>query len=320
MTGIHDREAMLAALLQALPYIRLYRGSCFVLKLGGEHGESAETLAHFAQQASIFHEFGIRLVVVHGGGPQATAVAEKLGIESRFVAGRRVTSPQMLEPVVMALNGTVNTAILSAFRAEGLPAVGISGVDAGLLKARVRPPVTVETEEGPAVVDYGEVGDILAVDRTVLDRLLAAGFVPVVSPIAADDTGRLLNINADTVAAQIACALEAGKLIFLTEAPGLLEDRRDPGSLVSYTDLDGVTALETSGAVDGGMRPKMAAAKAALLGGVKRVHVVGFRQKAGLLLEVFTNAGAGTLIVRSTSELTPGEQTQTSEEEEEASP
>ncbi|MGC8724228.1 MAG: acetylglutamate kinase [Acidobacteriota bacterium] len=320
MTGHPDREAMLAALLQALPYVRLYRGRCFVLKLGMEREEGAETLAGFAQQASIFHEFGIRLVIVHGGGPQATALAERLGVESRFVEGRRVTSPQMIEPVVMALNGSVNTAIVSALCAAGLPAVGISGVGAGLLKARVRGPVTVQTPQGPATVDYGEVGDLIAVDRSVLDRLMAAGFVPVVSPVAADETGRLLNVNADTVAAQIACALEADKLVFLTKAPGLLEDRKDPASLVSYTDLDGVAALEARGAVEGGMRPKMAAARAALQGGVRRVHVVGLRQKASLLLEVFTNAGAGTLIVKSTSELAPGEQAQPPEEAREASP
>ncbi len=320
MTGHHDREAMLASLTRALPYIRLYRGRLFVLKLCGAMGRDPDALREFAEQATVLREFGIRLVIVHGGGPQATELAERLGIESRFVEGRRVTSPQMLEAVIMALNGTVNTAVLSACRSAGLPAMGVSGVDAGLLAARVRPPVVVTSKEGSSTVDYGEVGDILGVDRTVLDRLVGAGFVPVVSPLAADDRGRVLNVNADTAASQIAVALQADKLIFLTDTPGLLEDKGDPNSLVSYTDLTGIASMEAKGILDGGMRPKMSAARAALAGGVKRVHVVGYQAKASLLVEVLTNEGAGTLIVKDISELTPGEQEAAAETQQGAVP
>ncbi len=308
MTGPHDREAMLAALTRALPYIRLYKGRLFVIKLCGAMGDDPDALRRLAEQAGILREFGIRLIIVHGGGPQATRLAERLGIENRFVRGRRVTSPPMLEALVMALNGTVNTAVLSACRSAGLAAVGLSGLDAGLLEARARPPVVVGSDEGSSTVDYGEVGDIHSVDPTVLDRLMAAGFIPVVSPLAADESGRLLNVNADTVASRIAVALQADKLIFLTDTPGLLEDQHDQGSMISYTDLTGLASMEARGVLDGGMKPKMSAAQIALSSGVKRVHVVGFEARAGLLAEVFTNEGAGTLIVRDISELTPGEQ------------
>lgn len=320
MTGHHDREAMLASLMSALPYIRLYKGHLFVLKLCGAMGSDPEALRQFVEQASILREFGIRLVIVHGGGPQATLLAERLGIESRFVHGRRITSQPMLEAVVMTLNGTVNTAVLSACRSLGLPAIGLSGVDGGLLAARVRPPVVIESQEGPSTVDYGEVGDIVAVDGTVLDRLIAAGFVPVVSPLAADDRGRVFNINADTAASQIAVALQADKLIFLTDTPGLLQDESDPNSLISYTDVSGLASMEAKGILNGGMKPKMSAARSALAGGVKRVHVVGYQAKAGLLAEVLTNEGAGTLIVKDIAELTPGEQQASAEPHEGAPP
>jgi acetylglutamate kinase len=307
MTGSHDRESMMNSLTEAMPYIRLYRGHVFVIKLGGALGSDTAALGEVAAQAGVLCEFGVRVVLVHGGGPQTTDLAGRLGLETTLIGGRRVTSPATLEAAVMAMNGSVSTAILAACRVAGLPAIGLSGVAAGLIRARVRPPVMVEGGDGPASVDYGEVGDIVSIDRGVLDRLLGAGFVPVISPIASDDRGRVLNINADTVAAEVARALAADKLIFLTEAPGILEDRRDPGSLVSYIDLDGLEALEGRGALAGGMLPKVVAARAALSGGVRRVHVIGFRQRRGLLIEVLTNEGSGTLIVRETAELLPGE-------------
>jgi len=308
MTGPYDREATIMGLLRALPYIRLFKGRLFVIKLGGSACSDAATLRALVEQVSVLVELGIRIVLVHGGGAQATALAERLGVESRFVDGRRVTSPKLLEVVAMTVNGTVATAILAACRAAGLPALAVSGLAAGLVRARVRPPVVKDLGAGPVEVDYGEVGDIVSVDAAVLEKVMAAGLVPVVSPLAADDSGRVLNINADTVAAALASALEAEKLILLTDAAGILEDRRDPGSLVSYLDLAGLDAMEARGALDGGMLPKITAARAALGGGVGRVHIVGVRVKAGLLVEVFTNDGAGTLIVRSIADLAPSEQ------------
>lgn len=306
----HDeRETAMAALLEALPYFRLYRGRTFVVKLGGSACAEPPALGRIVNQVKVFHETGIRTVMVHGGGPQTTALAARLGIETAFVGGRRVTTTEALEAAVMALNGTVNTSILAACRAAQLPAVGLSGVDAGLVRAAVRPPVEVADGQGaPRMVDYGEVGDIVSIDSGLLDKLLACRLVPVVGPIACTDEGRLLNVNADTVAAAIACALDAEKLIILTEAPGILENRRDPTSMVSCIDLEGLGALAARGALEGGMLPKAHAARAALAGGVRRVHIVGYRQPLGLLTEVFTNQGCGTLIVKDLAALPAAEQ------------
>ncbi len=296
MTGPYDREAAMAGLTRALPYIRLYKGRVFVIKLGGAATSDAAALRHLAEQVGVLREVGINVVLVHGGGPQATALAGRLGVETVMVGGRRVTTPEALAAVVMAINGTVRTAVLAACRAAHLPAVGVSGLDGALVRARKRAPAAVEGD-GPEAVDFGEVGDVVEVNREPLDALLAAGYVPVVSPVSADDDGRVLNVNADTVAAAVAAALDAEKLVFLTETPGILEDAGDHSSMVSCVDLAGLAAMEASGALGGGMLPKVNAARAALASGVRRVHVVGFRQKLGLLTEVFTNEGSGTLIV-----------------------
>jgi acetylglutamate kinase len=299
MTGEFDRETAMTALGQALPYIRLYRGKLFVLKIGGASTEAA-ALRRLVGQIGVLSELGIRIVLVHGGGSQATALADRLGVPTRMIDGRRVTSGEVLEVTGMALNGTVSTALLAAGRASGLPVIGVSGIDAGLVRASVRPPTPV---------DFGEVGDIVSVDATVIERLLDAGFLPVVSPLAATDDGRVLNINADTVAAALASALGAEKLVFLTDTDGLLESPRDRTSTISFVDLEGLDALEQSGALEGGIRPKVEAARAALSGGVRRVHMVGQAHPQGLLVEVFTNEGAGTLIVRSRADLSLAEQT-----------
>jgi len=304
----HDRDATMGALLRALPYIRLYRGRVFVLKLGGEAVADAGSMRKVVEQVGVLAELGVRLVVVHGGGPQTTALAERLGLPTRIVGGRRVTTSETLEVAIMTMNGTVNTAVLAACRAAGIAAVGVSGVDAGIVRARRRAPVETIVDGVRTTIDYGEVGDVMSVDGPALERLLDDGFVPVVSPLSADDAGNVLNVNADTVASAIACALGAEKLIFLTAVPGILEDRNDPGSLVSYIDLPGLLLLEGHGALEGGMLPKVNAARGAILGGVKRVHIVGFRQPLSLLVEVFTNEGAGTLVVRDRAELSPGEQ------------
>lgn len=301
MRGEVDRDTAMAALAQALPYIRLYRGKLFVLKLGGA-STAPDAVRRLVEQIVVLSEFGIRIVLVHGGGPQATALAERLGIPTQIVDGRRVTSPEVLELAIMALNGTVNTALLAACRAAGLPALGLSGIDAGLVRASVRPPVPL---------DYGEVGDIVSVDTSVIERLLDAGFLPVVSPLAATDDGRVLNLNADTVAAALASALGAEKLVFLTDTAGLLEDPKDGLSTVSYVDLEGLDAMERGGAFEGGIRPKVQAARAALGGGVRRVHLVGHAHVRALLMEVFTNEGSGTLIVRNRADLSVAEQAAT---------
>lgn len=305
--GPFDPEAGVIGLRRALPYIRLFRGATFVVKVGGVPCADPEVLRDLAEQVGVLAAVGIRVVVVHGGGPQATALAERLGVETPMVCGRRVTDAAGLEVVTMALNGTINTAILAAFRAAEVLAAGLSGIDGGLVVARQRPPRVMDVDGVPTEIDFGRVGDIVDVNVEILVRLLDSGFVPVVSPLCADDGGQVLNINADTVASAIARALAAEKLVFLTDIPGLLENAADPRSLVSYVDLPGVDEMQARGAITGGMLPKVAAAREALGGGVARVHMVGYRVRSGLLREVFTNEGAGTLMVRDQAELLPGE-------------
>ncbi len=305
MKDVGQRGVEVAALKHAVPYLQLFRGKVFVVKLGGAALVDEAAVRGLVGQLAALHVLGIRLAVVHGGGPQSTDLARALGIEPVFVAGRRVTDEQALDVATMALNGTVNTRLLSAARGAGLPALGLSGVDCGLIRARRRPPVA--WGENGEMVDYGHVGDVERVEGGVLLRLLDAGFVPIVSPLSADESGRLLNINADSVAAAIAITLAAEKLLIVSDAPGLLERPDDPSSLVSYCDRARLAALHASGSLTKGMLPKAAAIETALAGGVARAHLVSFRVPDALLLEVFTNDGCGTLIVPELAALRPEE-------------
>jgi acetylglutamate kinase len=304
MKDVGQRAAELAGLKHAAPYIRLFKGKTFVVKAGGEALETDGAIRDLLQQIEILSHVGIRVVLVHGGGSESSDLLRALGGEPRFVEGRRVTDEKALEVASMVLNGTVNTRILAAARGLGLPAVGLSGVDAGLIQARRRPPVKV----GDGMVDYGFVGDVVAVVPGVLTSLLDAGVVPVVSPLSAADDGTLLNINADTVAAVLAVGVRAEKLILLTGAPGVLERADDPGSLVSYTDLEGLRRLRDQGGLTRGMLPKASAIESALRGGVRRVHILSWQTPDGLLAEAFTNEGVGTLVVEDIDALTPAEQ------------
>jgi acetylglutamate kinase len=304
MKDVGQRAVELAGLKHAAPYIRLFKGKTFVVKAGGEALESDGAIRGLLEQIEILSHVGIRVVLVHGGGAESSDLLRALGGEPRIVEGRRVTDEKALEVASMVLNGTVNTRILAAARGLGLPAVGVSGVDAGLIQARRRPPVRV----GDGTVDYGFVGDVVAVAPGVLSTLLDAGMVPVVSPLSAGDDGTLLNINADTVAAALAVGLKAEKLILLTGAPGVLERPDDPGSLVSYTDLEGLRSLRDQGGLTRGMLPKASAIESALRGGVGRVHILSWQTPDGLLAEVFTNEGVGTLVVEDIDALSPAEQ------------
>jgi len=293
-----DPNKGIAGLKGTLRYVRAYRDHVFVVKLGGEVVKDDHALDGVAAQVSLLHSLGIRIVVVHGGGPQATALQRRLGAEPVIVAGRRVTDDAALEVAKMVYAGTLNTDVLSALRAHQLQAVGLSGVDAELLTARRRPPVTVVDDAGKsAVVDYGHVGDIMNVDPRVLVTLMDARFVPVVASLAGDNDGNVYNVNADTVAETIAIALRAQKLIYLTGVPGVLRDPKDPASLVTFADPDDLAGLMATGALSGGMRPKVEACIRAATGGVERTHIVDGRVPDSLLLEVFTGAGTGTMIV-----------------------
>ena len=305
MTSNRDRAIVVSALKHAAPYIRLFKRKTFVLKAGGEVFADPEQTRALMEQVGLLHQVGVRVVLVHGGGPQSTKLATDLGVDTTFVDGRRVTDDASLDVATMVLNGQINTRILAACRDLDIPAVGISGVDAGLIKAHRRPPVERDGEEA---IDYGFVGDIDSVEAEVLQKQLDNGLMPVVSPLSCDETGTLLNINADTVAAAIAAELDAEKLILVTGAAGILEDRNDPRSLISYIDRKALDGLRDSGKLADGMLPKAAAIDSALANGVSRVHIISWKLPDSLLLEVFTNEGTGTLVVNDTTALTPAEQ------------
>lgn len=305
MKSSQDRAVIVSALKHATPYIRLFKHKTFVLKAGGEVFADIDSTRLLMEQVGILHQVGIRVVMVHGGGPQSTALAGALGLDTQFIDGRRVTDGPSLEVATMVLNGQINTRILAVCRDLQIPAVGISGIDAGLIRAHRRPPV--EKKSGNAI-DYGFVGDIDGVDASVLHKQLENGLMPVVSPLSCDASGTVLNINADTVAAAIAAELKAEKMILATAAPGILADVNDPRSLISYIDRAALTKLQDSGKLGDGMLPKAAAIDSALANGVSRVHVISYKLPDSLLLEVFTNEGTGTLIVNDIAALTPAEQ------------
>jgi acetylglutamate kinase len=301
-----EHAATIHALRNASPYIRLYKGKVFVVKAGGAvFGDDAMTRA-LIEQIAILHYLGVRVVMVHGGGPQLTELTEALGVTTRMVQGRRVTDEKSIDATSMVLNGLINTRILAICRDLEIDAVGLSGVDAGLIRAHKRAPVQLNGEPGP--VDFGFVGDIDSVDVNVIRKHLDNGLMPVISPLSADNRGTLLNINADTVAAAIGAALSAEKLILCTGAPGILERASEPSSVISYTDLAGLARLRAAGALLDGMLPKAKAIEDALRGGVRRVHVISYSAKDSILAEVFTNEGTGTLIVQDVNALTPAEQ------------
>jgi acetylglutamate kinase len=302
--NVNERAIVVTALRHALPYLRVYKNKVFVLKAGGDAFVSNETTRALMEQIGILHHVGIRVVLVHGGGPQSTALSTRLGLATQMVEGRRVTDAQTLEVSTMVLNGEINTRIVAMCRALGIPAIGISGVDGALVKASKRPPVQVSGH----TIDYGFVGDILGIDPGIIVKQLDSGLLPIVSPLSADDGGTLLNINADTVAAMIACELKAEKFIMATGTPGILESLDDPRSLISYIDRAGLRRLRDEGKLSGGMLPKVAAIERALSGGVPRVHVISYAQPESLLLEIFTNEGTGTLVVNDTKALRPEEQ------------
>ncbi len=301
-----DPAVAVRSLRSAAPYIRMYKGKTFVVKAGGGIFGDAQGTRRLIEQIAILHYFGVRVVFVHGGGPQLTELTEALGVPTRMVQGRRVTDQKSIDVTSMVLNGLINTRLLALCRDLDIAAVGVSGVDAGLIRAHKRAPVRIG--EGSEMIDYGFVGDIDAVDPNVLKRLLDDGFMPVVSPLSADSSGVLLNINADTVAAAIGASLGAEKLILCTGAPGILERVDDPSSVVSYTDLPGLKRMREEGRLHDGMLPKAKAIEDAIRGGVRRVHVIAYASPESILAEVFTNEGTGTLIVADIKALSAAEQ------------
>jgi acetylglutamate kinase len=302
-----DPTVAVRALKSAAPYIRMYKNKIFVIKAGGEVFSDDVSTRNLIEQVAILHQVGIKTVLVHGGGPQLNSLQATLGIETRMVNGRRVTDQKSIDVTAMALNGLINTRILAICRALDIEAIGLSGVDAGLIRAHKRPPMPIAAGSSE-MVDYGFVGDIDSVNSVVLEKLLESGLMPVVSPLSADSNGTLLNINADTVAAAIGGALSAEKMILCTGAPGILERVEEPGSVISYTDIMGLKRLRDEGSLKDGMLPKATAIENAIRGGVRRVHVISYKSPDSLLAEVFTNEGTGSMVVADLKALSPAEQ------------
>lgn len=286
-------------LLNAHPYIRLFRHKTFVIKVSGAILADAGSRAALAEDVALLHHVGIRVALVHGGGPQLDALCSQLDVPREVVAGRRVTDARTLELARMVFRGALNSELVSALAAQGVKAVGLSGGDGASIVAHRRPPRTMRDPSTgtETLVDFGFVGDVDRVDPTLARTLLDADMVPVYCSLVADEQGQLLNTNADTIAARVAIALGAEKLILCTSVAGLLEDAQDPRRLVSYGDLGTVEELVRQGAVSGGMLPKLAAVGDALKGGVPRVHIIDGTRPHALLLEIFTNEGCGTMLV-----------------------
>ncbi len=271
-------------LVEALPYIRRFWDKVVVVKYGGNALGGGATLAGFATDIVLMRSVGMRPVVVHGGGPQIGELMERLGKKPEFRDGLRVTDAETLDIARMVLVGKVNRDIVSAINVHGPLAVGVSGEDAGLIQAAQRDP------------ELGFVGDISEVKPELLVRLLAQDLVPVVATIGSDETGQAYNINADTAAAAIAVALEAQKLVFLTDVEGIRADAKDPSSLLSHLSAADLAGLVEKGAVGAGMIPKAQAALHSVGGGVAQAHILDGRAPHALLLEIFTHSGIGTMV------------------------
>jgi acetylglutamate kinase len=279
-----DAGAKAAILADALPYIREFAGKIVVVKYGG-HAMADPALAElFAADVVLMRLIGMQPVVVHGGGPQITDLMRRLGKEPEFVDGRRVTDAETVDIVRMALVGKVNREIVAAMNRHGSYAVGLSGEDAGLLRVIPRDPA------------LGFVGEVDVVDPSIVFRLLNEELIPVIATVGVDHAGQAYNVNADTVAAAIAAAVSAEKLVYLTDVAGLYARWPDEDSLVSRVDIAGLDALLASGAVSSGMIPKVESCIAALRGGVARAHVLDGRLPHALLLELFTREGIGTMV------------------------
>ena len=275
-----------SVLVEALPYIQAFAGRTVVVKFGG-NAMVDPALAHsFAADIVLLRAVGVRPVVVHGGGPQIGAMLERLGKESEFRNGLRVTDAETLDVARMVLSGQVGRELVTAINHHTAVAVGLSGEDAGLILATQR-------DES-----LGFVGDVVDVNRTILDTLIGGGFVPVVSTIGADSHGQALNINADSAAIAVAAALGAEKIVYLTDVPGVLTDVDDPGSLLSLLSATRARLLIADGVISGGMIPKVEACLDAIEAGVGAAHILDGRIPHVLLLELLTDAGVGTKITR----------------------
>jgi acetylglutamate kinase len=281
-------------LTESLPYIRRFAGKTFVIKYGGNAMENDELKNSFARDMVLMKLVGFNPVIVHGGGPQISQLLKRIGKESRFVDGMRVTDSETMDVVEMVLGGLVNKEIVNNVNRHGGRAVGLTGKDGDLIRARK---LTISRKspelEAPEIIDIGHVGEVASIDTAIINTLIQDDFIPVIAPIGVGNDGQSYNINADLVAGKIAEVLHAEKLILLTDTTGVLDQE---GRLLTGLDARQVQALINDGTIHGGMLPKIACALDAVRSGVKAAHIIDGRIEHAALVELFTDAGIGTLI------------------------
>jgi acetylglutamate kinase len=286
------------ALLEALPYIRQFHGKTIVIKLGGSVLGKEEMLDSLLQDIVLLNFFGMRTVVVHGGGPEISEEMRKLGIKPKFIEGLRVTDEKIMEILHEQLAGKINTQIVLGINHHGGKAFGISGMDGSFIRAHKLLYKTTTSKGKEVEVDLGLVGEVEKIDPNIINNLLKAGCIPVITPIGIDVEGRSLNINADTVAAELAGAMHAKKLILLTDVIGVMRDPNDEKTLISQLTAEESQKLIQEGVIKKGMIPKVEAGLKAIQAGVERVHILKGAMPHALLLEILTEKGIGTMIER----------------------
>jgi len=283
-------------LIESLPYIRRFSGKTFVIKYGGAAMVDEGLKNAFAQDIVLLNFIGIKPVIVHGGGPKINSIMEKMGKKPTFIQGQRVTDEETVDIVEMVLGGLINKQIVSLINSHGGLAVGLSGKDGNLIKARRKVITKISPETGvPEIIDLGLVGEVEKVNPRILTSIEQSGFIPVIAPISAGRQSRTLNINADYVAGEIASALKAEKLILLTDVEGI-KDKKN--KLISTLNVKKIRSLTANGTISGGMLPKVQACQNAIEGDVKKTHIIDGRTPHALLLEIFTEEGIGTEIVK----------------------
>jgi acetylglutamate kinase len=285
-------------LIEALPYIRDFYDSLMVIKIGGHAMVSPKTMDDIIQDIVLLRFVGIHPIIVHGGGPEITEKMERMGKKPEFISGLRITDDETLEIARMVLVGNINTRIVSLIGKHGGKGVGLSGKDGKTILARKKPAQRIMIEDVEQEVDLGWVGETEIINPELIHIVTGNGYIPVISPIATDASGNEYNINADTVAGDIAAALHAKKLILMTDVPGLLRNRNDASSRISRVELDDVEKLIDEGIISGGMIPKMRSAASSVTSGVERVHIIDGSVSHSILLELFTDTGIGTMVYK----------------------
>ena len=293
-TSAHD---IARVLIEALPYIQRFAGTTVVIKYGGNAMENEELKNSFARDVVMMKQVGINPVIVHGGGPQIGSLLERLGMESKFIQGMRVTDRETMDVVQMVLGGLVNKDIVNLIQHNGGQAIGLTGKDGRLIKAR-KMLLKARDEDNPAlktseIIDIGHVGEVQGIDTKIIDLIAGSDFIPVIAPIGVDDDGVSYNINADLVAGKVAEVLRAEKLILLTNVAGLKDKQ---GQVLTGLTTDRVNALIKDGTIHGGMLPKIGCALEAVQNGVHTSHIIDGRVSHAVLLEILTDRGIGTLI------------------------